>query len=194
MRLRPEPGFLGFADDAGAGLRGPALARLAPCLDEPVFADFLAGFALRPRSASPANVPRADPKAAPALAGAPSRTSLRATFRALRFAIAVTATAARASRTSGFFKSSPAFAASVRAWALRPDGCALRDEPVFGLLAERVLVVAISISANGAAPSVQTSSKLCCSLARSNREVVRACKCRQRVAAVRHWQAAAIVR
>ena len=113
-----------------------------PRLDELRFAVLVAGFDTRPRRASPAMVPTVDPSAAPALAGAPSRTSSRAAFRALLLATAVTMAAVRASRTIGFLRSSLAFFPKVRARVFVTDDFAVPVDRAFGLLPERVVVLA----------------------------------------------------
>jgi hypothetical protein len=111
-------------------------------LDELRFAVFVAGFDTRLRRASLAMVPTVDPSAAPAFAGAPSRTSSRAAFRALLLATAVTTAAVRASRTIGFLRSSLAFLPTVRARVFVTDDFAVPVNWAFGLLPERVVVLA----------------------------------------------------
>lgn len=147
--LAPALLLADFAGDARPVAPPPDLAPEPELPDFP-FADLLAGFDTSPRRASPAMAPTADPNAAPALAGAPLRTSSRAAFRALLLATAVTTAAASASRTSGFFRSSLAFLPIVRARDLPADEPVDRVEAAFGLLVERLGVLAISHLRNGA--------------------------------------------
>jgi hypothetical protein len=121
-----------FAEVERLDVRGAGLAPV-PRLDELRFAVFLAGFDTSPRRASPAMVPNVDPTAAPALAGAPSRTSSRPAFRALLLAIAVTTAAVRASRTRGFLSNLRACFPTSRARLLTDDDFFFRGEPTFDL-------------------------------------------------------------
>ena len=118
--LAPALFFAGFVEVP----LGPDLAAVSRLVELP-FVVFLADFDISPRRASPAMVPTADPNAAPALARAPSRTSSRAAFRALRLATAVTTTAARASRASGFFRRSRACLPKARVLVFPTDDFAV---------------------------------------------------------------------